>query len=380
MSDTRFARCNTQRSHSAGCASFGGASRVAVTVSALVVASLISACHSTPATPAATVSADTWAVVDGQNITREDVDKAYRRAQDTSKTLSEEETLTTKLSLLNDLIVQEILLAKARSLKLDVSQSDLDTAYANAKKNIADDVFEKELTERGLTPADMREGLRRELLTQKVFDQEVRSKIAVTDKEITDFFTANRAQFNVAEESYHIAQIVVTPVRDARTANGTGDDAATPQAALAKVRMLAERLKGGASFRDLAMGYSEDPETAPRGGDLGFVPVSRLRQAPQPLRDAVLNKTPGTVNVASVGGAHTLVLVVAHEQAGQRDLSTPGVRDRITETLRGRKEQLLRAAYLGAVRNDVVVVNYLARRLVESKGQVPTAPLAAPKL
>ena len=353
---------------------------MAVTVSALVVASLISACRSTPATPAAAVSADTWAVVDGQNITREAVDKAYRRAQDTSKTLSDEETLTAKLSLLNDLIVQEILLAKARSLKLDVSQSDLDTAYANAKKNIADDAFQKELTERGLTPADMREGLRRELLTQKVFDQEVRSKIAVTDKEITDFFTANRAQFNVAEESYHIAQIVVTPVRDARTTNGTGDDAATPQAALAKVRMLAERLKGGASFRDLAMGYSEDPETAPRGGDLGFVPVSRLKQAPQPLRDAVLNKTPGTVNVASVGGAHTLVLVVAHEQAGQRDLSTPGVRDRITETLRGRKEQLLRAAYLGAVRNDVVVVNYLARRLVESKGQVPAAPLAAPKL
>ena len=33
----------------------------------------------------------------------------------------------------------------------------------------------------------------------------------------------------------------------------------------------------------------------------------------------------------STGGAYTIVLVVAHEQAGQRDLSTPGVRDRITE-------------------------------------------------
>ena len=59
------------------------------------------------------VPADTWAVVDGQAITREDVDKAYRRARDASQTLSEEETLTAKLSLLNDLIVQEILLAKA---------------------------------------------------------------------------------------------------------------------------------------------------------------------------------------------------------------------------------------------------------------------------
>ena len=34
--------------------------------------------------------------------------------------------------------------------------------------------------------------------------------------------------------------------------------------------MLMERLKAGASFRDLAAGYSEDPESAPRGGDLGW--------------------------------------------------------------------------------------------------------------
>jgi peptidyl-prolyl cis-trans isomerase SurA len=353
-------------------------SRLFVTLGVLAAACVTTACHSTPPTPPATVSAETWAVVDGQKITQQDVDKAYRRTRDVSQTLSEEETLTAKLSLLNDLILQEILLAKARALKLDVPQGELDTAYADARKNITDDAFQQELTRRGLTPEDMREGLRRELLTQKVIKQEVGSKIAVTDREVTDFFNANRAQFNVAEESYHIAQIVVTPVRDAQTTNGTGDDAATPQAAVAKVRMLMERLKGGASFRDLAMGYSEDPQSAPRGGDLGFVPLSRLMQAPRPLRDAVLNKAPGTVNVASAGGAHTLVLVVAHEQAGQRDLSTPGVRERISETLRTRKEQLLRAAYLTAARSDAVVVNYLARRLVESKGQMPAGQLAPP--
>jgi hypothetical protein len=82
--------------------------------------------------------------------------------------------------------------------------------------------------------------------------------------------------------------------------------------------------------------------------------------------------------VASGGGAYTLVLVLAHEPAGQRDLSTPGVRERITETLRARKEQLLRMAYLTAARNDAVVVNYVARRLVESKGAMPSLLPAAP--
>ena len=105
----------------------------------------------------------------------------------------------------------------------------------------------------------MREGLRRELLTQKVIDREVGSKVSVTDQEIGDFYAANRPQFNVAEEAYRLAQIVVTPVRDAQLANRTGDDAATPEAAAAKVQMLMERLKAGASFGDLAVGYSEDP-------------------------------------------------------------------------------------------------------------------------
>jgi peptidyl-prolyl cis-trans isomerase SurA len=225
----------------------------------------------------------------------------------------------------------------------------------------------------------MREGLRKELLAQKMIDREVGAKVNVTDQEITEFYNANRAQFNVPEESYHIAQIAVTPVRDAQVANRMGDDATTPQAAASKINGLLERLKGGASFREVAMDFSEDPESAPRGGDLGFLPVSRLKQAPPQLRDAVLKTQPGRVSVVTVGGVHTIVLVVSREPAGQRDLSLPAVRDRITQTLRGRREQLLRAAYLTSVRNDAQVVNYLARRLVESQGKMPpTLQPAAP--
>ena len=343
----------------------------------MATAAFLAACRSTPAPPAETVSLDTWAVVDGRAITRADVDKTFSRTRDISRTLSDDETLTAKLNLLNDLIVQDILVAKAGTLKLAVAENELDTAFANLRKNTTEEAFQEELTRRGLTPADMRDAIRRELLTQKVIDQEVTSKIAVADQEVTDFFGANRAQFDLPEESYHIAQIVVTPTRDPQVANGAGDDAATPEEANAKLQMLMERLKAGTSFQELAMGYSEDPASAPRGGDLGFVPMSRLKQAPPPLRDAVLNKEPGTVSVASAGAAHTIVMVVAHEMAGQRDLSTPAVRESITETLRARKVQLLRTAYITAVRSDANVINYLARRLVESKGEMPGVQPAA---
>jgi peptidyl-prolyl cis-trans isomerase SurA len=348
-------------------------------LSAVVTVCLAMACRPKPAAPAAVaVSPDTWAVVDGRNITRETVEKAYQRTVDTSQPVSDEEAMTAKLNVLNDLIVQDILLAKAQTLNVTIPDTDLDAAYADAKKNIADDAFQQELGRRGLTTTDMRDGLRRELIAQKVIAQEVGSKVAVTDKDVSDFFTANKAQFNLPEEAYHLAQIVVTPARDPQVTNRSGDDAATPEAANAKIQMLMERLKAGAAFQDLAAGYSEDPESAPRGGDLGFVPLSRLKTAPPALRNAVLNKAPGAVTVVSEGGGHTIVLVVSHEMAGQRDPSMPEVRQRIVDTIRGRKEQLLRSAYLTAVRTDAQVVNYLARRLVESQGKPVGLQPAAP--
>jgi hypothetical protein len=47
----------------------------------------------------------------------------------------------------------------------------------------------------------------------------------------------------------------------------------------------------------------------------------------------------------------------------------PAVREGVTATVRSRREQLLRAAYLTAARSDAQVVNYEARRIVESNGK-----------
>ena len=95
----------------------------------------------------------------------------------------------------------------------------------------------------------MREGLRRDLLTQKVLEREVASKITVTDQDITEFFNANRAQFNRAEDAYHIAQIVVTPVREPQAVNRSGNDATTPQEAAAQGPDADGASEGGHALR-----------------------------------------------------------------------------------------------------------------------------------
>ena len=344
-------------------------STLSVPVAGLALALTVAGCSKEAKAPAA-ASADTWATVDGRSITRDEVEKAFRRTQDGASKLSPEEAMTMKLSILNEMILQDILLAKARALKIEVPESELEAAYADRKKNMTDAVYEEELKKRNLAGPDMRESLRRELITKKLLDQEVVNKVAVSDQEVNDFYNANRAQFTVPEESYRIAQIVITPDRAPQQVNRTGNDATTPEEAAFKVRMVMERLKAGAQFTDVAMDYSEDPETAQRGGDLGLVPVSALNKAPEPLRKAVIGQKPGTVNVASSGGIHTIVAVVAHEPAGERSLTTPGVKDGITGTLKQRKEQLLRTAYLSAARGDADVRNLAARRVVESQGKV----------
>ena len=333
----------------------------------------VAGCQSKPAAPAhapaPVVSPDTWATVDGQPITRDQVEKEFRRLRQETGAVSDEESLIAKMSVLEDLIVEHILLSRAPKLAVSVSETDLDNAYNEARKGIPEEAFQQELARRNLTAADMRDGLRREMLGRKIMEHEVTSRVTIGDQEVVDFFNANRAQFNLPEEAYHLAQIVVTPARDQQIANRTGDDATTPEAAANKVRTLMERLKAGGSFADLARDFSEDPNTAPRGGDLGLVPLSQIKKASPLLREAALKTSTGAARVVSENGILTIVFVVSREPAGQRDLTSPGVRERITAGLRSTREQALRAAYLAAARSDAQVTNYLARKVVENNGK-----------
>jgi peptidyl-prolyl cis-trans isomerase SurA len=338
----------------------------------LTVLCLAAGCGDSPQQrPASTPSPDVWAVIGDREIRKEEVERAYRRVAATTPTPSDDEALAAKLRLLEELIQQDILLERARTLKIEVPDPDLDKAFAERKSNMPEEAFRKELDQRGLTADDMRRDLRRELTVQKLLEQEVTSKIVIADQDVRDFYEKNRAQFNVSEPRYRIAQIVITPARDPQLRNRANDDAATPAEAQRKLQMLVARLKSGGSFAQLATDYSEDPRSAPQGGDLGFVSASQLNQVAPALRQAVLKAKPGDVTTVSAGGGHVLVLVVGREDAGQRDLTSPGVREGITDLLRNRKEQVLTAAYVAASRNDVRVVNHLARQLLETRSAAP---------
>src|SRR5687767_10614875 len=110
----------------------------------VVITSTLSACRSTSSPAAPAVSPDTWATVDGREIKREAVDKAFQRARDASQPPpSEEEAVTAKLSILNDLILEDILLAKAGELKIEVAEAELEKRFTEAKGNMPEDAFQQ---------------------------------------------------------------------------------------------------------------------------------------------------------------------------------------------------------------------------------------------
>ena len=118
-------------------------------VLALSVLVPLAACSTPNSLSNPTPSATAWAVVNGHEISKDEVEKAYRRAAPEGQQPSEEEIYTAKLNLLSEMIVQELLIEKAAELKVELIAAELDKAYEEAKKNITPAKFEEELKKRG---------------------------------------------------------------------------------------------------------------------------------------------------------------------------------------------------------------------------------------
>src|SRR5277367_4757676 len=315
---------------------------------------------------------DVWAVVNGQEIKRDDVDKYYRtRVNPEGPPPSQEEALSLKLNVLDELINNEILIERAKKSNLEASDGEVEDKFTELKSPYTEDEFQKQLKDRNVTVDDLKGDLRRQLSIQKLLNREVVAKISITDQDVVDFYNANKAQFNVAEPQYRLAQIVVTPRKEPQIRNRKNDDATNEPEAQRKVKMLMDRLNSGADFAQLAMDYSEDMNSAATGGDLGYVPESALNQSDPQLKKIVLQLKPGEVSqpVQLKDGVRILKLIT-RESPGLRGIADPQVQQTIRDTLRNRKEQLLRAAYLAIARDDARVTNYLAEQIMETAGKL----------
>ncbi len=323
-------------------------------------------------------SGDTMAKVNGKKILRADVEKYYRSQTSASpQQPSGEEAASLRLAIVKQLIDDEIMMRKAEKLGLLATDEEVEGKINEVKAPYTQEEFDKRLKERGLSVDDLKREFRRNITIEKVINKEITSKITISDADISSYYNAHKADFNLVEPRYHLAQIIVTTSGSPQESGGLKNTKALTEAdARKKIQMVENRLESGEDFATLAMNYSEDQSTAGNGGDIGFIPESAIKSDPT-ARDAVLKLKIGQTSPIipvmdpssrQVAGFRILKLL-AREPAGQRELNDPRVQQAIREQLRGRRQQLLKSAYYEVVRDEARVDNYYAQQILKNAGK-----------
>ena len=316
------------------------------------------------------VGSDVMATVNGHQITRNEVQKFYdNQIADAPQKPSAEQADTLRLNILSQLINNEILMQRAEKLGLLATDEEVNAKITELKAPFTQQQFDQRLKERNITLDDFKREIRRSLTIDKVLNKEVTSKIDITDDDITNYYNEHKAEFNLIEPQYHISQILVTTQPNPQVKNMKAQNEAD---ARKKIQMVQNRLDSGEDFAGVAATYSEQPETAQNGGDLGFIPESSLKQDKAAF-DAISKLKPGqytTILVVGDPNSHQvfgfrIVKLISKEAAGQRELKDPRVQQAIREQLRDRREQLLKAAYYETVRDQAKVTNYFAEDILK---------------
>jgi peptidyl-prolyl cis-trans isomerase SurA len=321
-------------------------------------------------------SGDVIAKVNGRNILRTEIEKYYRNQTQGQPEPSVDQAQTLRLSILRELIENEMLLQQAEKLGLMATDAEVDSKLNEIKAPFTSDEFDKKLKDRAVTLEDFKHDLRRTITVDKVLNKEITSKVNVKDDDITNYYNQHKAEFNLIVPQYHLAQILVTTQPNPQVHNLKNDKAQNPAEAQKKVAMLMTRLQSGDDFATLAMNYSEQPDTAASGGDLGFIGENSL-QGDKQAYEAIGRLKAGEVTPplpAADPGSHQIfgyrfIKLISKEPAGQRQLNEPKMQQAIRDQLRDRREQLLKTAYLESLHDHSTVENYLADQIMNDSGK-----------
>ncbi|MBK6355536.1 MAG: peptidylprolyl isomerase [Betaproteobacteria bacterium] len=245
--------------------------------------------------------------------------------------------------MLERLIMERVQLQYARDSGMRVDDSQLEQAIGRiaAGNQMTLPQFRAALEKDGVQYAQFREEIRNEIVTVRLREREVDSKLIISDGEI-DNYLANQAATGGGREEYQLAHILMR-----------APESASPEQ-LQKLRLRGEqalkRAQAGENFAQLTAAFSDAPD-ALQGGDLGWRPLDRLPglyaeaagrlqsgQVSELLRSSagfhivkLLNKRGGSgpVSVQQTRSRHILIRIneVVSEAEARRKLET--IRERI---------------------------------------------------
>ena len=170
--------------------------------------------------------------------------------------------------ILDGMIADQILLAKAKDDSVLVKQKEIDEVLQDQLTRIreqagSEEAYQRQLEAGGVTERDLKKRFRGEirnyLMKQKMLGSLVQ-EIGVSNREVEAFYETYKDSLPVQPERVHISHILIRP-----KVGGEDQDAL-----LDKANKILAEAQAGADFSELARTYSQDPGSAQRGGDLGY--------------------------------------------------------------------------------------------------------------
>jgi peptidyl-prolyl cis-trans isomerase SurA len=172
-------------------------------------------------------------------------------------------------TVLQQMIRERLTEVEIKRLKISVGERELDEAIAQIKKenNFSDAQLDYFVQQDGLTMAQFKDNIRKELERARLLDRLLKSKTVITESQVDAFLKTGKA------ESADLRHIAIIFIPNAEGSSGAGNGGAEKLAG-----DIHRRLKEGADFGKLAREYSKGP-AAEEGGDIGFINSDELAPA-----------------------------------------------------------------------------------------------------
>ncbi len=232
-------------------------------------------------------------------------------------------------AVIDQLVAQRLVVQEGRKLNIAAGDKEVEEQLATIKQRFPGEAeFTSALARNGLTLAALREMIRVNL-TQRNVAEKV-AVAAVSDDEVRKLYDTNPALYDKP------AQIKVSHILLRMGEKGT------ESVANAKVKIVQAKLADGAKFEDLAKQYSEDPGSAERGGDLGYVTKGTLVKEFETVAWAL---KPGQTS-GPVRTQYGLHIIRVHETKAAEKGSFEKVKEEIRAQLLGSKREKAFDAWL----------------------------------
>ncbi|MTV48467.1 peptidylprolyl isomerase [Heliobacillus mobilis] len=288
-------------------------------------------------------SSSTVATVNGEKITRVELDKRVNRyKQNLEGDPNQKEVLASlEQQELERLIDEKLLMQEAKQRNIQVTDAQVDEELTKGKQNFpSDEEYQNALKQNGLTEPELKEMIRSNLIMSNLYDT-LSPDVQVSDQDIQKYYKENPDKFKQTQQ-VKASHILLKTEEEAKA--------------------VIDQLKKGANFEQLAAEKSTDPTAAQNKGELGFFDrdamVKEFSDAAFSMKKGEISKTP----VKSNFGYHVIRVEDIKEA---RQLTLDEVKDQIKVDLAAEQKQQKFETWYGDVK---------AAAKIERKLPQPAAP------